>query len=167
MNSNRGGPDVNGTCRLTVGLITLAAAYYGLELRHPGWLGDLREALGQRQAWQSVLDQEEAEKQRLTARYDDIATRLELRGQIAREVARGSLSLDEAALRFRSLAGEVPPRNMVEFRLQNPGLSEDDLFRRQVVLFVEAEARDWPDGPEVVERVRKEMKPRSESRLLP
>jgi hypothetical protein len=152
---------------LTVGLVTLGACYYGLEVRHPGWVRDLRQALCQRTTWEKTIAREEQENLRLLGQEERVLSRLEQRWQIARDVADGKLTLADAGQRFRLLAEEAPARNLEQFRRDHPGASEEELFLRQVLLFVEMEIRDRPDGFARLERLQRELDESREKRLFP
>jgi hypothetical protein len=103
----------------------------------------------------------ETESEKLDSQLQEVSRRLYGKEHVAAEVARGRLTLLEAAARFRDLNAELPGFQREQFRSVYPGRSDDERHCWQVIRFVRTELQDVPNAvPRVVGRLEAELQAR-------
>jgi hypothetical protein len=132
----------NGLACLGAAAALLAGGFYLFSGR-----ADLRSALSL-----DRLLREEQRHQELREELDMLSQVTAAKYALAREVADGRLSLGEAARRFRELDAGLRHFSPEEFRRRFPGRSDDERYRRQVILFAEAELDRQPERAAAVKR---------------
>jgi hypothetical protein len=142
---------------LLVGGVILTAVVFGLGWRCPACHSRTEPKASPSLQEKISLAPEIALDRQLDEKREILQARIWTRKRIALDLIEGKTTLRQAAGNFRDLAKEAPARNLVELRLYFPNVSDEELFCRQVLLFVEMEARDRPEQKETVTRLKKEL----------
>lgn len=87
----------------------------------------------------------DARTRELKARLAEAQEQMQAKDAVAAALARGELTLGEAADRFRAIHGGEPGP-LSAMRLQYPGASDEELYHRNVVLYVQRAARNGVPG---------------------
>jgi hypothetical protein len=88
---------------------------------------------------------DDARTRELKARLEEAQAQMRAKDEVTAALARGELTFDEAAARFRAIHGG-DPGPLGSLRLQYPGASDEELYHRNVVLYVQRAARNGVPG---------------------